>query len=546
MKLKQLWIDRFKNLRDFGISFDKNLTTVILGGNGTGKSNLLEALAIIFRDLDLGEYRRTPFEYYLVYQCHGHLVEIDANPSQNRPSRLSQLSLMQDGSEEPRRRGRLLIKVDHKSVAMNHFFENKKDYLPRHVFGYYSGPTNRLAQHFQPHQRIFYEEQRRGENSPLRPLFFALPVHSQLVLLAYFSFPGPEEKKFLEEYLNIVSLESVLFIIKEPNWARATYPKDLFWGAEGVPKRFLQELYNEALAPVRETVKVSIRTGKTADEEHLYLYIRDGETLKRIAQKWGDNREFFKALDTLLIADLIAEVRIRVHKKDVEGDITFGELSEGEQQLLTVLGLLKFTRDTESLFLLDEPDTHLNPAWKVKYMRLLEPIIGIDAQSQILLVTHDPLVIFSSLKEQVRVLTFEGGNNIGKTSWFEPTKDPRGLRVEALLTSDVYGLRSALDYETQDKLDRKRELTARRIDGEALTTGEEEELARLSEELDQLGFTHTIRDPLYGLFVEAMSEEREKYPELRNPVLSKEERNLQAKLAREIAGRLLTKSREDS
>jgi len=35
--------------------------------------------------------------------------------------------------------------------------------------------------------------------------------------------------------------------------------------------------------------------------------------------------------------------------------------SEGEQQLLLVLGLLKFTAEEEALFLLDEPDTHLNP-----------------------------------------------------------------------------------------------------------------------------------------------------------------------------------------
>src|SRR5205807_2047817 len=105
------------------------------------------------------------------------------------------------------------------------------------------------------------------------------------------------------------------------------YPSDLFWGAEGIPKGFLQDLYDEALAPVREKVKVSVRTGKSVDEEHLYLYIRDEEALKRVASKRGNNKEFFKALDTLYIADLIAEVRIRVNKGNVDGDITFSELS---------------------------------------------------------------------------------------------------------------------------------------------------------------------------------------------------------------------------
>jgi recombinational DNA repair ATPase RecF len=54
MRLDKLAIGSFKNLRDFSIDFDEQSpTTVLVGRNGTGKSNLLEALTIIFRDLDL-------------------------------------------------------------------------------------------------------------------------------------------------------------------------------------------------------------------------------------------------------------------------------------------------------------------------------------------------------------------------------------------------------------------------------------------------------------------------------------------------------------
>ena len=54
MKLDKLWIKDFKNLKDFTIDFDvEQKTTVLIGHNGTGKSNLIEALVIIFRDLDL-------------------------------------------------------------------------------------------------------------------------------------------------------------------------------------------------------------------------------------------------------------------------------------------------------------------------------------------------------------------------------------------------------------------------------------------------------------------------------------------------------------
>ena len=34
--------------------------------------------------------------------------------------------------------------------------------------------------------------------------------------------------------------------------------------------------------------------------------------------------------------------------------------------MLTVLGLMRITREDHCLFLLDEPDTHLNPIWKLR------------------------------------------------------------------------------------------------------------------------------------------------------------------------------------
>ena len=43
---------QFKNLKNVTIDFDQDQwVTVVIGWNGTGKSNVLEALAIIFRDL---------------------------------------------------------------------------------------------------------------------------------------------------------------------------------------------------------------------------------------------------------------------------------------------------------------------------------------------------------------------------------------------------------------------------------------------------------------------------------------------------------------
>ena len=68
MKVDKLHIrSRFKNLENVTVDFDEDhLMTVVVGRNGSGKSNVLEALVAIFRNLDLGE--APPFSYKLVYR----------------------------------------------------------------------------------------------------------------------------------------------------------------------------------------------------------------------------------------------------------------------------------------------------------------------------------------------------------------------------------------------------------------------------------------------------------------------------------------------
>ena len=100
MKLRKLEISTFKNLRNFSIDFSQKLTTVLLGQNGTGKSNLLEALIIIFRDLDFGE---TPaFQYKLDYECRNNEIHIDADPARGRTKREQVQILVRRGDEMPR------------------------------------------------------------------------------------------------------------------------------------------------------------------------------------------------------------------------------------------------------------------------------------------------------------------------------------------------------------------------------------------------------------------------------------------------------------
>ena len=374
MRLDRLRIKEFKNLRDFDVDFDETSPyTVLVGQNGSGKSNLIEALVAIFRNLDLGE--PAPFGFELAYRCRGFDVHIEAGARGDAPT----------------------YRVDGKGIAKSKFMEptvgGRPAYLPRFVFGYYSGPSNRLQGYFEKHQEQFYRELIRRDREPgdlpLRPLFCAQPLHGQFVLLAFYSQDDPTAREFLREHLGILGLDSILFVMKEPPWnSKEGDPR--FWNAYGTVQEFLDKLFATALAPMRLERRIELGFRKTTALEYLYLFIKDAESFRDLVAKYGRQQDFFKTLESTYISELLVEVKTTVKVPGHEGSITYRELSEGEQQLLLVLGLLRFTREDESLFLLDEPDTHLNPLWSVQYLNFIEQIVGPQVNSHIVMATHDP------------------------------------------------------------------------------------------------------------------------------------------------------------
>ena len=106
--------------------------------------------------------------------------------------------------------------------------------------------------------------------------------------------------------------------------------------------------------------------------------------------------------------------------------------------------------------------------------------------------------------------------------------------MAALLTSEMFGLPTTVDLETQKKLDKKRSLYLKHQESN-LTEEELNEMRVLSNELGDLDFTRTIRDPLYDKFVRAiMSRE-----EFQRQILSPEERRKQEEIAKEIVEEIL-------
>jgi len=505
-RLRELWLEDFKNLTDYTVCFDPSHSIdIVLGWNGTGKSNLFEALVIIFRDLHKwsngSSWAKKPMKgYRLRYELNEQIVDIYWHPREMKSPTIK-MGTLQDG--------------DNKSQGFVSIAKKQLP-LPRFVFGYYSGPTNRLAEHFLPMQQDQYNllrEETSNEPETLtrllrkRRFFCAENHHAKYVLLAFFHREDPAINQFLEDRLRIVGFESALFVIRKPRWAKSGQTAENFWGARGVMRHVMEKLRKFAVAPM--VVKQNVREGYTSKgEEHYYFFLPDLQSLHAFAAEYQDARTFFLALESIDFSELIYDLKIQVRVQATKAEqvaITFHELSEGEQQLLMVLGLMRFTKSHQSLVLLDEPDTHLNPHWSVDYLKLLTRVMSESAEeseeqqtSQILMSTHDPLVIASLFKEQIHLLKRDW--QTGACKWGQPDVNPRGLGFTGILTSEMFGMRSDLDEETLADLDTKVRLVAK--EG-SLTSEEAIELEEINKRLEDAGFQKAFSDPYYAAFIRA-------------------------------------------
>jgi predicted ATPase len=493
MKIDYLHIrSPFKNLEGVRVDFDENdLMTVVVGRNGSGKSNILEALVVIFRNLDLGEPPEFSFtiRYKLGQNETERWVTVDADPNRGSLGKQYQVTCLEHVSGE--------LLTSEKQIPVSKVKRDShgvSNYLPSYLFAYYSGPSDRLEERFRRHRTEFYRkllENKVALGGQIRPLFYAKPNHSQFVLLAFFlTAQEDKERKFLREHLGIEGLDAIHFVMRRPEWVKSHLKSEKFWGAGGVVRDFLDRLYPLALAPVRVTRNENLSlTGRKIKNEFIHLFLPDVESLRSFSSELTPD-VFFKMLESTLLSEIIAEVNVRVRVTSSDTPLTFRELSEGEQQLLTVLGLLKFTGGNDSLFLLDEPDTHLNPAWAVKYLKFLRDFVPNHEASHLLMVTHHPLAIAELEKDQVQVMKRDAEYNVHAQ---QPAESPRGMGYAGILTSDMFGLQTTLDLPTEDLIRERRALTEKLV----LSPQDRDRLNEVDGELQSLGFSTSHWDTDY-------------------------------------------------
>ncbi len=183
MRITKLEIKNYKNL-DATLNHNSDIIAFI-GNNGSGKSNLLEAVSHIFRSLYVGKYNIN-FDYCIEYETS----------KKNK------------------------VKIEKIGKVRNYVLDNNpvadiSNYLPQKVVAIYSGEEARLFDDcFGPFYLEFVNninkaELQGTEYSELPKMLFLNKFYWNISLLSLLVSDSDDNKKFIEDVLKIKQIDKI-------------------------------------------------------------------------------------------------------------------------------------------------------------------------------------------------------------------------------------------------------------------------------------------------------------------------------------------------
>lgn len=332
MKLNKITFDNYKNLaKEFSFEQANNYVALI-GLNGSGKSNLLEAISLLFAHT-MGIEVDSPFaQYRLTYDIRGHRVDI----------------------------------TEGNSLANGTISEED---VPSSLIACYSGEDNRLWNSgFGRYYVDFFNKAIRGGDYKPKVIYINKYCWKIAFLSLLFSEKG-EVKSFISDKLHI-NTDSVYVRFFTKNGANPQSHDALNWYVRVCTKYpNTQILVNDLKSNEDVDLNCIKYPGLTPDQiVFYYLYFL------HIPDKQG----------TLgLEADKVIEkIEISVNGYD------FDNLSEGEKKQILIECITNVLGDESSLILLDEPDAHTHIAMKKDLLKLISEFEG-----QTIMTTHSPMFL---------------------------------------------------------------------------------------------------------------------------------------------------------
>lgn len=360
MRITKLSIKKYKNLENFEWELNPDYpVAVIVGKNGSGKTNLLEAIITIFQDLQLYseiDKRNTlpDFEFEIIYQHLDDIIRITNN---------GELKIWRNETE---------VGLD-ELETLRQDVSGGKDILPKTIFVYYAGSSLRLKNLVNKSisQYQILSRQPNFQYALTQPLFYYEPIHYRCVFLSLFvSTLDIIKEDFLKTDLKIEKLESADFTISDAD-------------APAYLQRFIGFLKEHG---ERQT---------TLEKNHTRYRILAADL---ISEFQGNEMYLFRQVSNLALARFLTALEFRFKKQDVAETLKFSDLSEGEWQRIAIRGAMGIFQGEETLFLLDEPDTFAHPRWQWDFAPDLEKTIGENKNAQAIFITHSPLVL-STIKD---------------------------------------------------------------------------------------------------------------------------------------------------
>jgi len=404
-----------------------------IGVNGSGKSQFLESIAEVFLYLDKRfrkidrdtSIKKALLSFELEYTIRKDEVVLNVGFYQIS-ERLKELEI---------------VITDSNGHPIDFTDENIVDYLPAKIVGYTSGENETLSMPFYSYFDVYAKHTaerafKYNDENDYVPRFYFMDYSTNLgIIIGNLVFEEENEIKKIKSDLKIDSLKSFQITIQTYHTAaRKKYYKGIRgitltdeledWKQKlinsatcvnynGEDKRYTLDFYmNEATKKALSYYFESSKNLYTAlyKFELLNNLMVDKTTREGIENK-RKQRKLTSKMPTVPDKDKVlhySELKLKLENGQI---IDYLNLSDGEHQYFNVFGTLLMMNQPNTLFLLDEPETHFNPKWRRYFVSAMKKIL--EKRSQDVFVTsHSPFIVSDTPRENVYVFERLDKDNI--------------------------------------------------------------------------------------------------------------------------------------
>ncbi|WP_179019047.1 AAA family ATPase [Winogradskyella forsetii] len=414
--------------------------TIIIGPNGTGKSEILKCLLLIWRDFyqyfidEESQYKPLQFFYTLEYTLNGKVYKY----SNGLTNKFIALTI----SGKSHLRGQLFDK-NSKIVSIS----------DEEYYSYY--PLQIVAQSIMMTDKFFVQ---RNENEKIRfAPYHYLGIRStrqqtstgfyvrRTVDLIIKAINNKYFKKGISNLIDFIGATGSFIIQYKTKNHKLFYTgnltaeilddyfKEIEKNYEGKIAPFKLADYNKLKKNVLELLKSVEFVNKLVNEDNLDKIDRSSAKALNFDLRNNKQMEFLERhqydIDRLRKLGLLSPPTIKFSDKDVE----LQNASSGEFHLFTtMIGLMASTRN-DSLVIIDEPEISLHPNWQMKYLQFIRELFADTDRvtSHIIIATHSHFLVSDLPGENSTIIGLKKED--GEIESLPITKNTFGWSAEEVL-----------------------------------------------------------------------------------------------------------------